>query len=179
METKSLLQLKRYNLLPFEHEFRLYAHAVIGLTPVSIKNYISDYRYFVQWLDAQFSPLTVEHADVHHIELYRSYLVEQGLPRASVNRRLSALRALYTFLIHQGIISSSPMKSIKNMTQHTSDMTASVMRSSSPTSINPLISKFCDEQRSLGIDQGTCSRNSKYIEEFLAITHFEFIHETA
>ncbi len=109
---------QRYNLLPFEVEFRLYASAVIKLSPISLKNYISDYRYFTGWLIATYQNVTVESVSETHLLAYKAYLQGQGLPRASVNRRLSALRAVYAFLVQQHIVTENPMKHIKNMTEH-------------------------------------------------------------
>jgi site-specific recombinase XerD len=43
------------------------------------------------------------------IREYIAWLVENGIASASVNRRLSALRSLYKFLLIEGIVESSPI----------------------------------------------------------------------
>ncbi len=115
MSTSISSKQKRYNLLPYEAEFKIYCSAVIGVSPLSIKGYMSDFKFFVHWLQAQYPGTTVEQVSQSMAEEYRRYL-QASFPRSTSNRRLSTLRAFYSFLVSQGVLTESPTRDLHNIT---------------------------------------------------------------
>lgn len=81
-----------------------------GSSPNTISSYLSDICHFVDFLndDAQ----TLLKASKNDIEHYFAYLSEHGISARTKARRLSALRALYTFLVREKKIPSNPTKLI-------------------------------------------------------------------
>lgn len=120
---------KQYNLYNFEALFKEYLLA--GNTkPVSIKNYLSDFRHFIGWLTFKLnlnssslnepeekynSPVIV--ASLMSKELikeYQSYLSLNAIPIKTINRRLSTMRKFCSFCISQGWIEENPAKQVIN-----------------------------------------------------------------
>ena len=82
----------------------------------TIRNYLSDLRFFFGWL-ARYSmnkpnPVNATHEDI--VE-YRSYLIESNLPYRTINRRLSTVRKFYSFCIDQIWIRINPANNIENV----------------------------------------------------------------
>ncbi|MFC1988212.1 tyrosine recombinase XerC, partial [Chloroflexota bacterium] len=53
---------------------------------------------------------TLEGADRHLLRDYLAYLARQGLVKASIARRLSAIRSLYRYLVREEILPVNPMQ---------------------------------------------------------------------
>ncbi len=100
-----------YNLYNLEAPFRNYLLAG-NINPISIRNYLSDYRYFTGWMGKQkkHSALTGK-----LIEEYKSYLITSQLPLKTVNRRLSTLRKFCSFCISQGWMKENEAKQVQNV----------------------------------------------------------------
>src|SRR3989338_1946482 len=111
-----------YNLYNVEAEFRNYLSAVINLSQNSTKNYLSDYRHFIGWLEfylrsrnlTEASP-SFESLSGNLLNEYKYYLVENNLPRRTINRRLSTLRKFCKFAQTQGWIEENPSKDLRNI----------------------------------------------------------------
>jgi len=124
---------KGYNLYNLEPEFKKYLFAE-KISPVSLKNYLSDFRHFAGWMEfyikansnvgAKFispekraileSPLQ-EFINEKTISEYRTYLIENNLPRKTINRRLSTVRKFCSFGISQGWLKENPGKKVSNI----------------------------------------------------------------
>jgi site-specific recombinase XerD len=123
--------VKRYNLYNFEHEFRNYLLAG-NANPVTLKNYLSDFRHFWGWLSVQSfiqgeefendKTYTLSLITSQVVSVYKNYLINNALPYKTVNRRLSTLRRFCTFCVSQGWLKSNPAKEISN-THTASDKT--------------------------------------------------------
>jgi len=110
------------------------------MTPVSVKNYLSDIRHFFGWLVS--SDLHRSKADSHGstdqrksasksakidfgqletlltltvINDYKNYLITNNLPHKTINRRLSTVRKFCSFCISQGWMKENPGKKISNI----------------------------------------------------------------
>ena len=112
---------KQYNLSNLEPDFREYLSAVINLKSVSIKNYLSDYRFFKGWAAHSISPTIqlssgkpLDYIDTSLVAQYKDYLVASGVPSRTTNRRLSSLRAFCAFAVAQGWMTSNPAVHISN-----------------------------------------------------------------
>jgi len=108
-----------YNLYNLEANFRTYLSAVINVKAITIKNYLSDLRYFMGWYTKYAQSGTflasLENLTPAHIEAYKAYLLHCNLPTKTINRRLSTVRMFGKFLIDQNILSSNPAQHIVNM----------------------------------------------------------------
>lgn len=123
----------RYNLDNLEASFKEYLlagnekMAKKALTPMSIKNYLSDLRHFFGWLifylkarNLDFSlfpsPLDLlKQVQQETIANYRAYLLENNIPIKTINRRLSTLRKFFSFGIDQKWFEENPTKHISNV----------------------------------------------------------------
>lgn len=113
-----------YNLYNLEPQFRSYLSAGKGISPHSVKNYLSDFRYFAGW--AQSYPASPSdsgennHAtssllSVKLLSDYRNYLIGCHLPYRTINRRLSTVRRFCSFSISQGWLKENFGKNIHNV----------------------------------------------------------------
>jgi site-specific recombinase XerD len=108
------------NLYTFEAQFREYLSAVIKMKSTSVKNYVSDFRYFAGWLEqsgiyANDSIELVSRVTPEVVDSYKQYLLSGKLPRQTINRRLSSLRKFFVFAIAQGWTRLNPAKKIHNV----------------------------------------------------------------
>ncbi|KKQ24141.1 MAG: Collagen triple helix repeat-containing protein, partial [Candidatus Roizmanbacteria bacterium GW2011_GWC1_37_12] len=117
---------KGYNLYNLEPQFKKFLTAG-NVSPITLKNYLSDFRHFAGWLDF-YIKANPNVGSIHESTLqdfinekmiseYRSYLVENNLPHKSINRRLSTLRKFCSFCISQGWIKENPAKKISNISR--------------------------------------------------------------
>jgi len=105
-----------YNLYNLEAPFKIFLLAENN-SQVTMRNYLSDYRYFSSWLanSTKNSLTEVSSVDKNRIESYKQYLIHEQLPVKSINRRLSSLRKLFTFCVSQGWIKENPAKKVSNV----------------------------------------------------------------
>ncbi|MCI1665324.1 MAG: tyrosine recombinase XerC [Atopobiaceae bacterium] len=82
------------------HEFIHYSEVVRNLSANTIKAYASDLDSYVSWTKREgVDPLVMTHREL------RGYLADQtraGYSTRTINRRLSAIRALYAWLMREG-----------------------------------------------------------------------------
>ena len=161
---------QRYNLSDFELDFKHYLTAVKKLKAVSVKNYLSDFRFFYSWVNAHAQSLRIseEHpsnADFFAqftpdlIASYKSYLENEGLPQKTVNRRLSATRAFFAFTINQGWIEANPARTVKN-----------VKKSDHSLSQSPeIVVDFAQDLTTQGLSTEHAQQAANDIEEFFKI----------
>ena len=112
-----------YNLYNFEAPFKKYLIAG-NAKPVSIKNYLSDFRHFAGWItntqqnavdkDEEISSLQ-ELLTAGTIAEYKNYLTANHIPPKTINRRLSTMRKFCSFCITQGWIKENVAKKIGNV----------------------------------------------------------------
>jgi integrase/recombinase XerC len=90
-----------------ENERRNAAHTV--------RAYKKDLDTFGQFLSHHFAINQPEKAQPEMIRTWIVALMDQPLSPASVNRKISALKSYYNYLLKQGIIESNPTQSIHNL----------------------------------------------------------------
>lgn len=166
---------KQYNLSNLEPQFKRYLAAVNKLSSVSVKNYLSDYRYFVGWFNTHADDLSLSlqgssaiellsGIDENVIESYKDYLISENLPFRTVNRRLSSLRKFFSFAVSQQWVSSNPAKQVTNVPKKiTKGHTGSL------STVDVLVSSFVSDLTSEGLDAQYISHAEKDIYEFFAI----------
>jgi site-specific recombinase XerD len=124
-----------YNLYNLEASFKEYLLAG-NAQPVSVKNYLSDYRHFFGWLNLYTKSNTPFQQSVstnfnefqyisaickQTILDYKSYLIDNSLPIKTINRRLSTVRKFCSFCISQGWMKENVAKHIPNVTQNNAE----------------------------------------------------------
>jgi len=77
-------------------------------SPYTVRNYTTDLLGFFQFLkDRGINSL--KEVDRHTLRDYLSQLMEKGFVKASIARKLSAIRSFYRYLLREEIISTSPV----------------------------------------------------------------------
>lgn len=82
------------------------------LSKVTRKNYVSDLRMFLAWMNAHEN---VPELNVRSITLYKEFLQTSRLPVQSINRSLSSLRAFGDHLVSNGNQFSNPARLVSNI----------------------------------------------------------------
>jgi len=80
----------------------------LNASPYTVRNYTSDLLGFFQFLKTRDIG-SLEEIDKHVIRDYLSHLMAQGYAKASIARKLSAIRAFYRYLLREKIVSTSPL----------------------------------------------------------------------
>lgn len=84
-----------------------------GYSPKTVDGYEIDLKEFEAFLAQTDSALTLETADADVVRNWMMSMLEAGQKETSVNRRLSALRSFYRFLLRRNIVAVSPMQTVK------------------------------------------------------------------
>ncbi|MCB0515162.1 MAG: tyrosine-type recombinase/integrase [Bacteroidetes bacterium] len=71
-------------------------------------SYESDLKQFEEYLAQTYQIETAEEVNYQHIRSWVVYLISQKMSASSVNRKLSAVKSYYRFLLKQGIVTSNP-----------------------------------------------------------------------
>ena len=105
----------------FEENLRL-----SGVSSKTIRNYRADLAHFAGWakLQLQKQGCSISSTDDvfsyfsgQLVALYKGHHLENRVPEATTNRRLSTLRNISKFLVAQGIIEANPMTVVSNLKQ--------------------------------------------------------------
>jgi len=85
-----------------------YLEAERNVSPYTVRNYTTDLLDFFSFLrDKRVTSL--QEVDKHILRDYLSRLMEQGLVKASIARKLSAMRSFYRYLLREGMVSINPV----------------------------------------------------------------------
>lgn len=180
-----------YNLSNVEQDFRTYLSAGKKLSPLTVKNYISDLRFFDGWLKTygdNAHPLSTVHTSretflqsitADHIEDYKNYLSEGGFPRRTINRRLSTMRAFFTFAIKQGWTTSNPAKSVHNVRKPGAQPRKNQHSEPKHGVLGSLIVSFGSDMRNDPAHAEHTDTYMKDIEEFFSIINSQSGYEDA
>jgi len=85
-----------------------YLEAERNASPYTVRNYTTDLLDFFQFLKANGID-SLKEVDRHTLRDYLSHLMEEGFVKASIARKLSAIRSFYRYLLREEIISTSPV----------------------------------------------------------------------
>ncbi len=85
-----------------------YLEAEKNASPYTVRNYTTDLLHFFQFLKAKGVD-SLKEVDKHVLRDYLSYVMEQGFVKASIARKLSAIRSFYRYLLREEIISTNPV----------------------------------------------------------------------
>lgn len=116
-----------YNVYNLEPQFKLFL-VNLKKSASTVKNYLSDFRHFTGWLIANIKPANnipindliefIKLLTPQSIRAYRGYLLKNGLPERTINRRLSTVRIFCTFCLSQGWLKFNPSSNIGNITSN-------------------------------------------------------------
>ena len=85
-----------------------YLEAERNVSPYTVRNYTTDLANFFSFLKAK-EVGSLNKVDRHVLRDYLSHLMEQGIVKASIARKLSAIRSFYHYLLREEIITTSPV----------------------------------------------------------------------
>jgi integrase/recombinase XerC len=85
-----------------------YLEAERNASPYTVRNYTTDLLQFFQFLQDKGID-SLKEVDKHILRDYLSHVVEQGFVKASIARKLSAIRSFYHYLLREEIISTNPV----------------------------------------------------------------------
>jgi site-specific recombinase XerD len=97
--------------------FMNYMQAEQNLSPRTVRNYVADLKGnlvegdpkgFFQYLDMKKLAFP-DNVDKHVVRAYMAWVMDQGIVKSSVARKLSALRSLYRYLLREELIHESPL----------------------------------------------------------------------
>jgi len=95
-----------------------YLEAEKGVSPYTVRNYSNDLlgnrkrgaeRGFFQFLRLK-KISSLEEVDKRILRDYMSWMMDQGVVKPSIARKLSAIRSFYRYLMREGVISSNPLE---------------------------------------------------------------------
>ena len=77
-----------------------YLEAERNASPYTVRNYTTDLIGFFQFLSDK-GVSSLNDVDRHVLRDYLSHLMEQGFVKASIARKLSAIRSFYRYLVRE------------------------------------------------------------------------------
>ena len=84
-----------------------YLQAERNASVYTVRNYTNDLLEFFGFLSTKGVD-SLNKVDRHTLRAYLSYLMQQGIAKASIARKLSAIRSFYRYLMREEVISASP-----------------------------------------------------------------------
>ncbi|MCK4667790.1 tyrosine-type recombinase/integrase, partial [Candidatus Dependentiae bacterium] len=94
-------------------EFLLYIKNQRNYSPHTIKSYRDDIKVFIEFLADEYIDISVEKIDHFTIRHFLSFMSEQKhLGKNSINRKLSALKSFFKYLIRSGELENNPVDAI-------------------------------------------------------------------
>ncbi|TVQ39981.1 MAG: tyrosine recombinase [Spirochaetaceae bacterium] len=86
-----------------------YLGSVRNLSPATVRAYGVDLTAFFDWIGNE------RHVDTRLVRAYVSHLARRNAASSTINRKLSALKGYYRFLIRQGLVDSSPVDGVRSL----------------------------------------------------------------
>jgi len=99
----------------FNEYIKYYLKAEKNASPYTVRNYKDDLLDFLYFLKKKkIDPLDETKVDRHVLRDYLSELVEGGIAKASIARKLSAIRSFYRYLVREEIIPKNPIEQVSS-----------------------------------------------------------------
>ncbi|MBI2641514.1 site-specific integrase [Candidatus Roizmanbacteria bacterium] len=126
-----------------------------NLSSVTVKNYLSDLRFFLGWINADQNSVNL--ISTKDIEEYKSFLNNSHFPIKTINRRLSTVRKFFTICLEQKLIYTNPTIGLTNVEE------------------KPMSSRFASHQlisqREQDVDNKPDSVIQQYGKSILSVTN--------
>jgi len=84
-----------------------------GISPLTVRNYTSDIQGFLDFLGNNGID-SLDKVSRSTMRLYLGWLHEQGIVRASISRKLSALRSFYRYLARENLVDAEPLSTLSS-----------------------------------------------------------------
>jgi len=88
-----------------------FLHIEKGLSPNTVKSYQSDLSIFLKWLSSKCNS-SFKNTKSEDIELFIKHLFKLGFKSTTINRKISSIKAFYTYLKKQRLIDTIPTEDI-------------------------------------------------------------------
>jgi tyrosine recombinase XerC len=99
----------------FEEYIKYYLEAEKNASPHTVRNYKDDLLDFLYFLKKKkVDPLSETEVDRHVLRDYLSELVGRGIAKASIARKLSAIRSFFRYLVREEIIAKNPIEQVSS-----------------------------------------------------------------
>lgn len=95
------------------NSFISYLNLQRRFSPLTAKNYESDIRQFFNFMDKETGSYTLSSVSFQHIRSYIGFQMDEGLSPRSVNRKISALKSFFKYLLKNGHIEVNPVQKIQ------------------------------------------------------------------
>jgi len=89
------------------NKYKNYLEVERNASPYTVRNYITDLLSFFDFL-RNTGVDSLKEVDRHTLRDYLSQLMEKGFAKASISRKLSAIRSFYRYLLREGMVSTNP-----------------------------------------------------------------------
>ncbi len=90
-----------------------YLEAERNVSAYTVRNYRTDLLDFFYFLKEKEIG-SLEKVDRHVLRDYLSHLVEEGIVKGSIARKLSAIRSFYRYLVREKIMPASPIERVSS-----------------------------------------------------------------
>jgi len=84
-----------------------------SISPLTVRNYTGDIQGFLDFLGNNGID-SLDKVSRSTMRLYLGWLHEQGIVRASISRKLSALRSLYRYLARENLVDAEPLSTLSS-----------------------------------------------------------------
>jgi len=86
-----------------------YLEAERNVSPYTVRNYTTDLLGFFHFLKTKRLS-SLKEVDRHVLRDYLSHLIDRGFVKASIARKLSAIRSFYRYLLREGVVPVNPIE---------------------------------------------------------------------
>jgi len=86
-----------------------YLEAERNVSPYTVRNYTTDLLGFFHFLKTK-GVSSLKEVDRHVLRDYLSHLIDRGFVKASIARKLSAIRSFYRYLLREGVVPINPIE---------------------------------------------------------------------
>ncbi|MDL1979377.1 MAG: tyrosine-type recombinase/integrase [Deltaproteobacteria bacterium] len=111
--------IKAANAIPKDHWLRGFHERLISedLSPVTVRGYLYDLNHFRNWLtESHGREPALEQILTVDLTTYRQYMVDvKHLKASSVNRRIQAVKKLFSWAHTEGLVVKNPAKNVRFM----------------------------------------------------------------
>jgi len=80
-----------------------------NVSPYTVRNYTTDLLSFFHFLKTK-GVNSLQEVDRHVLRDYLSHLMDRGFVKASIARKLSAIRSFYRYLLREGVVPINPIE---------------------------------------------------------------------
>ena len=84
-----------------------------NVSPYTVRNYTTDLMDFFRFLGEK-GTASLNEVGRHDVRNYLSRLMERGIAKSSISRKLSAIRSFYRYLVSEGVLPENPLDGVSS-----------------------------------------------------------------